>query len=249
MGFGLALRAGKLAAPAGQVHAEGPVLGDEDVGGPHRLGPGAPHAEHVPVVHDLVVTARHQAHAMIDHALAVADRHRQHVPVRGIDPAREVPEAAHHEAAIHGPPASLRVGDARGDQRIGVLAPHLFLGPLVVEREHPVMDAEVGHVPAGGGAAAGDLGRDVEEGHEVELHAAPAPGLVEPEQSRAMEVVDRLREHLARGVGLIRPLAKRRHQGARPEHRLVVAHVDEAAPGGVARLGHPRMPAACGIFE
>src|SRR5213596_3785603 len=90
----------ELAAAAGQVHAESPVLGDENVYGAHRLGPGAPHAEHVPVVDDLVVAPRYEAHAVIDDAIAVADRHRQHVPVGRVDTAREVPEAADDEAAV-----------------------------------------------------------------------------------------------------------------------------------------------------
>ena len=50
--------------------------------------------------------------------------------------------------------AALRVGDARGDQRLRVLAPDLLLRALVVERQHPVVDEQVADVPAGRGAAA-----------------------------------------------------------------------------------------------
>jgi hypothetical protein len=48
------------------------MLGDEDLVRAHRLRAGAAHAEHLPVVDDLVVAARHEAHAVIDHPLAVA---------------------------------------------------------------------------------------------------------------------------------------------------------------------------------
>src|SRR5258705_200951 len=78
------------------------------------------------------------------------------------------------------PPGSpLGKRHAGGDERVGILAPDLLLGPLVAQGQHPVMDGEVGHVPAGGGAAARDLGGDVEHRHERQLHAAPALGLVE----------------------------------------------------------------------
>src|SRR5262245_48356812 len=105
-------RAGELIAPARQVHAECPVLGDEDLTGPDRLGAGAAHTEHVPVVDDLVVALRHQAHAMVDDALAVLDHDGEHVPVAGIDAAREVPESGDDEAAVDAAAATLRIGDA-----------------------------------------------------------------------------------------------------------------------------------------
>src|SRR2546427_6095293 len=122
-----------------------------------------------------------------------------------------------------------RVGDARGDQGIGVLTPQLFLGALVVEREHPVVDAEIRDVPGRRGAATADLGGDVEQGHELELHAPPAPGLMEPKEAGAMEIVPRLLLHLSQGLRPVGPLAQDRHEGARPAHRLVVAHVCKAA--------------------
>src|SRR5439155_6760596 len=155
-------------------------------------------------------------------------------------PAREVPEAADDQPAVDPAPAALWIRDPRGDQGIRVLAPYLFLGALVVEREHPVVDAEVRDVPARRGAAARDLGRHVEEGHEVELHAAPAPGLVEAKEPRAVQVLDRLRRHLAPRFRAERALTQGGHQRARPAHRLVVTDVGEArgrAPGS----GHARM--------
>src|SRR5437764_154446 len=80
-----------------------------------------------------------------------------------VDGALEIPDAADHDAALHPAGLALRVGDAGGDEGVGIGAPHLLLGALVVEREHPVVDAEVADVPRGGGAAARDLGRDIED--------------------------------------------------------------------------------------
>src|SRR5206468_5598722 len=86
------------------------------------------------------------------------------------------------------------------------------------------------------------------EGHEVELHAAPAAGLVVPEQPRAMEIVERLLRHLARGLRPVGPLAQRRHERARPAHRLVIGDVGEAARDA-ARPAPARVPATWGPGE
>jgi hypothetical protein len=112
-----------------------------------------------------------------------------------------------------------------------------------------VVHAQVRDVPARRGAAAGDLGRHVEERHEVELHAAPAPRLVKAEEPGAVQILDRLLRHLAPGFGGRGALAQSRHEPARPVHRLVVIDSGEARARR-SRLGHARMPAAAwGIFE
>ncbi len=224
------------------------MLGDEHVGGAHRLRAGAAHAEHAPVIDDLVLAPRDQAHAVIDDALAVSDRRRQHVPLRGIDTATEVPEAADDEPAVDAAALPLRIRDPRRDQRVGIRAPHVLLGALVVEREHPVMHAEVCDVPAGRGAAPGDLGGNVEQRHELDLHAAPAAGLVEPEEAGAMEIVERLLGHLAAQLARLRPLAQDGHERAGPPDRLVVAHPRKAG-SGAGRMAHARASAAFGISE
>src|SRR5439155_1198328 len=115
-------RAGELVAAPREVHAERAVLGDEEVGRAHRLGPGAPHAEDVPVVDDLVVAPRHEAHPVIDDALAVPHRHRQHVPVGRVDPAREVPEAGDDEAAVDPAAAAPRPAHRLGLGDVGEAA-------------------------------------------------------------------------------------------------------------------------------
>ena len=204
------------------------MLGHEDIRGPHGLGPRAPHPDHLPVVHDLVVALRDQAHAVVDDAIAVAHHHSQHVPAGGVDAAREVPEAADGEAAVHARAPALGVGDAGGDEGIGVLAPHLVLGARIVEGEQPVVDGEVGHVPRGGGAAAPDLRGNVEEGHEGQLHAAPAPRLVEAEEPGAVQIALRVLRHLPERFVARRALAQHGDERPRATHRLVVADLREA---------------------
>jgi hypothetical protein len=71
---------------------------------------------------------------------------------------------------------------------------------------------------------------------------------VEAEEAGAMEVVQGLLRHLARGVGAVDPLAQGGHEGARPAHRLVVADAGEAARGA-GRVAHARVPATWGIAE
>jgi hypothetical protein len=44
------------------------------------------------------------------------------------------------------------------------------------------MAGEIADVPGRGRTAARQLGRDIDHGHEVELHAAERPGLVEAEE-------------------------------------------------------------------
>ena len=220
------------------------MLGDEELAGFHRLRSGAAHAQHVPVVHDLVLAARDETHPVIDDALAVAHHDGQHVPVGHVHPAREVPEAAHDEAPVHAAPAPLRVGDAGRDQGFGILAPDLLLSALVVEGEHPVVNAEVGDVPGGRGAAAADLGGEIEDRLERELHPTPGLRLVKAEQPGAVQILERFLLHLAPDLRAVGPLAQDGDEGAGSRHRLVVRHVGEAR-----RPGHALIPATCGIFE
>ena len=221
------LRARELGAAAAQRHVERAVLRDEDVLRPHRLRAGRPHAEDVPVVDDLVLGPVQQAHPVAGDALAVVNRRGQHVPLGRVDAAREVPVSGEREPAIDLARTALRERDARGDQRVRVRAPDLVLRALVVERQHPVVDAEVADVPGGRGAAAPELRRDVDERHEVELHAAVALRLREAEEPGAVQVGLGLRQHPPRSLAGAGALAERGDQGARPPDRLVVADVGE----------------------
>jgi hypothetical protein len=105
-----------------------------------------------------------------------------------------------------------------------------------------VVDAEVGHVPRRRRAAAGELGRDVEDRHERKLHPTPAPGLVKTEETGPVQVGQRVLLHLTRGLGAGRALPQHRRQLARAPQRLLEADVGESASR------HARVPAACGMF-
>ena len=107
-------------------------------------------------------------------------------------------------------------------------APHFVLGAGIVEGEQPVVDGEVGHVPRGGGAAAADFRRDVEEGHEGQLHAAPAPRLVKAEEPGAVQIAFRLLRHLPEQLVARRALAQHGDERPRPTHRLLVDDLREA---------------------
>ena len=119
--------------------------------------------------------------------------------------------------------------DGGGDQRIGVGVPHLALGLGVVVAEDPVVAGEVADVPGRRRAAARELGRDVDDGDEVELHAAEGLGLVEAEEARLVQQLLGVAGQPARVLGRWRALAQERHDLAGAAHRLVVADAGEVA--------------------
>ena len=85
------------------------------------------------------------------------------------------------------------------------------------------MAAEVADVPSRRRAAACDLRRDVDDGDEVELHAAEHLRLVVAKQARLVQELLVLADEDARVFGLLRPFAQHRHDLARPAHGLLVA--------------------------
>ena len=88
---------------------------------------------------------------------------------------------------------------------------------------------EVADVPGRRRAAAGKLGGDVDDGDEVELHAAEGLGLVEAEEARLVQQLLGVARQPARLFGRWRALAQQRHDLACPAHRLVVADAGEIA--------------------
>jgi len=133
------------------------ALRDRDV-----LAARADHPHGLPRVDDLVVALGHQAQAPVEGRLAVVavDGDGEHVPVGVVDAGGKRPAAAHHEAAVGSPGAPGGERDRRGDERVGVGVPDLVLRLRVVEREDPVMRAQVPNVPRGGRTAAPELGQE-----------------------------------------------------------------------------------------
>ena len=107
-------------------------------------------------------------------------------------------------------------------------ASHLVLRLGLVIAEDPVVAAEVADVPCGRRTAARELGDDVDDRHERQLHAAEALGLVEAKKPGLVQELLVLRQKHAGVLALLRPLAQRRHDVARAAHRLFVADAREA---------------------
>ena len=102
------------------------------------------------------------------------------------------------------------------------------------------MAAEIADVPGRGRTAAPDLGGDVHDGDEIELHAAERLGLVVAEQACLVQQLLVLADQDAGVFRLLRPLAQHRHDLARPPHGLFVADAGEIAPLGLGKGANVR---------
>ena len=97
------------------------------------------------------------------------------------------------------------------------------------------MAAEVADVPRGRRTAARDLGHDVDDGDERQLHAAERLRLVKTKQPGLVQQLLVLANEDARILGGLRALAQHRHDFARAAHRLVVADGGEIAARGLGQ--------------
>jgi hypothetical protein len=84
------------------------------------------------------------------------------------------------------------------------------------------MAGDVAYAPGGGRAAARELGGDVHDRHEVELHATEGLRLVKAEQPALVQELLVLADEHASILGALRALAQDRHHLARPLHRFRV---------------------------
>src|SRR5207249_5377633 len=100
----------------------------------------------------------------------------------------------------------------------------------LVVAEDPVVAAEVADIPRGRGAAAGELGDDVDDRDIRKLHAAVALGLVVAEEPRLVQQLLVLRQQHARVLALLRALGEGGHEVARAAHGFLVTHTGEAHP-------------------
>ncbi len=244
----VALRAGKLVAAARVQHPERLVLGNEDVLRDDGHAARRAHPQHLPVVDDLVLGFVQQAHAVIDGPVAFAHRDREHVPFGDVGAAREIPLSADDIAAFDLFPASLRKGDAGGDQRLGIRAPYFLLRALLVHRKHPVVHLEITEVPGGRRAAARELVAEIDIGHEIELHPAPALGLHRAKNAARVQLGDRLLRHHARLLGVGRACAQRGHERSGARGRLLVGDAGEAARALFGGVHYAAALAFAGFF-
>ena len=96
-----------------------------------------------------------------------------------------------------------------------------------------MMAGEVDDRPGGGSvASAQDIGY-VDHGAEVELHAAPAPGLVIAQQAAFVQSSHRLVADARRGLSGGRLGRKQRHDTARTAQGFFVIDVCKAAVRGI----------------
>ena len=93
------------------------------------------------------------------------------------------------------------------------------------------MAAEIADVPRRRRAAARDLGRNVDDRDERQLHAAERLRLMEAKQPGLVQQLLVLADEHARVLGSLRALAQHGHDLARAAHRLVVADGGEIAAG------------------
>ena len=106
------------------------------------------------------------------------------------------------------------------------------------------MRAQIPDVPRGGGAAAPELGHDVHDGDEGQLHASEGLRLMKAEEPRLVQELLVVAQEGARVLALLGALAQRGHQGSRAAHRLVVVDTGEVTPGRLGQGPHG-VPALC----
>ena len=210
----------------GDKHRLRAVLRHERILAAHRTAAGAAHAERLPVVDDFVLRAWHHAVTVIENfVVGVAHLAGEHIPLRHIHARTERPAPCQHQAAIDQTSASLRIGDARRDQTIGIVAPH-FLLRLGTEHRHIAMvRTQVGDIPAHRAIAARQHFGDIDIRDEIQLHAAPRFRLVVAEQARAMQLGFDFRHHARGAVGGGGMFAQERNHVLRAAQGLVVGDV------------------------
>ena len=183
----------------------------------------------MPGVDDLVLRAMAERETVIDRRAVFAFTHdeAQHVPVGIVDAGRERPAAGHFPATVDLGPRAAWKGERRRDQGVGRDVPDLVLDARIAVAQHPVMAGQVAEVPGGRGADLGELGADIDEDADIELRAADAARLRDPEQPHLVQVLLGLvgqSPQLLAGLGA---LGQPRLQRARPRQHFLVTNVCE----------------------
>ena len=213
------------------------MVRDEDVLGDHAVAAGGLHPGDEPGFLVLQVAARDQRQPLVDGlALLVGDRDAQHRPA-GVPGAGVVIPAAADPVPAVGLAGLGGRGEHAADQRVGVLAPHVVLGLLRVQADHPGAHVQQRCHPGGAAVGLAERGRHVEHGAHRGL-VAPVPlRLGDLEDARLAQRLDAVLGHAA---VLLTPggvLADQRLQFLHPGDELTGAG-DPGRLGGGRAVGH-----------
>ena len=116
--------------------------------------------------------------------------------------------AVQHIATIHLFGAAGREDERRSNQRIRVPAPDRILGIPVEHPQHPVMARKVGEIPRHGRIRLSQRIGAIDKRDIIQLGAAHAFGLHDPEQASIMQVALRLRRQPPEFFGPGRTIAQ-----------------------------------------
>ncbi len=181
---------GLISARGAVVHVlvgQEPVPRHEDVLDDDGVAAGAAQADHVPHVVDAVFATRDQEAAEVDRSAVFDDGTAEKSPGGVVAAGRPVPRAADQVAAVDHDAGAHR-GVRRRDPGFRVVAPDLFLGLLVEQRQVPVVHPDDRGHPAGGAACARQPPRRLVEKSGIALQAAP---LLRLQQGEEADVVER----------------------------------------------------------
>src|SRR5262245_21491229 len=220
---------------AAALGIDGPV-GRHEGGLDHNvLAAAAPHTRREPRVDDMVVRAREQEPQGLVGARA---GHGHHDPGRRVTAAREAPAPRHPEpAARRLDLAAGRVQAAR-EERVGAGREEFVLAALGEVAEPPVVRRPERVAPRGRAAAAPELPPDLERGIDLDVVAAVATRIADPDQAGGEQVLHALRQHLPGLFRARRALLEDRDERSGPAEQLVPGEGLVGDPGGGSRWAH-----------
>ena len=174
------------------------------------------------------------------------DHGGEHVPFAGLHARRERPVAAQRVAALGPAGAAGGKDERRSDQRVDVLAPHRFLRARIEHAEHPVMAGEIGEIPRHRRIGLSQRIGAIDQRDVIELRAADALRLQDPEQTGVVQIALGFRRQAAQRLGPGGALAQFRDQRAGAlDHGSMAVHAlsgDQADIRLAAISGHLELP-------
>jgi len=185
---------------------------DEHVAGDDVLAAGARKPHGVPVVVDDAIGAAQKEKSRRRGCVRLRNHAAEELPLRVVAAAAKTPDAGEPIAAVN----RHRLADRRigpGGER-GAILPDLVLRRFREAGDEPLVRGEQAVNPAGRAASAGNGGDDLREHVEAVLEAPIGPRLHDAEKVRLPHAFDHVVADAAIGFGLLRPLARKRGDGA-----------------------------------